>query len=251
MIVPAMDVPLTAPLIGMPPTIARWTFHPWGLTNAGGVGIGRGVTCCANSVVAVKVSPHANATAMVFCSRTAFMFTTPILDMSDSIGFSRMNFLPVQTCITHVLVAYASGGSNVKPTMRTWTANAHQIPRGFHVASSLDRGLVPIVVNAARVGRNDRSLRQSWRQRCRIRQPVGGTRGASVDVKIFGPCQSACTVLLGTIPPSKICIAPNASFGFHLAKPPSATATLWSAYQADLRAWIDGHGGLKVGLSHK
>jgi hypothetical protein len=132
--------------------------------------------------------------------------------------------------------------------MRTWTANAHQIPRGFDAASSLDRGLVPIVVNAARVGRNDRSLRQSWRQRCRIRQPVGGTRGASVDVKIVGPCQSACTVLLGHIPRSKICIAPNASFGFHLAKLPSATATLWSAYQADLRAWIDGHGGLKEGF---
>jgi hypothetical protein len=72
-----------------------------------------------------------------------------------------------------------------------------------------------------------------------------GLAARGVDVKIAGPCQSACTVLLGHIPRSKICVAPNASFGFHLANLPSATATLWNAYQADLRAWIDQHGGLK------
>src|SRR5258708_38733801 len=70
-----------------------------------------------------------------------------------------------------------------------------------------------------------------------------GLAARGVDVKIVGPCQSACTVLLGHIPRSKICVAPNASFGFHLAHLSSATATLWGAYQADLRAWIDAHGG--------
>jgi len=65
-----------------------------------------------------------------------------------------------------------------------------------------------------------------------------------VDVKIVGPCQSACTVLLGHIPRSKICVTPEASFGFHLAHLASATATLRSAYSADIRAWIDAHGGL-------
>jgi hypothetical protein len=65
-----------------------------------------------------------------------------------------------------------------------------------------------------------------------------------VRVRIVGPCQSACTVLLGHIPRGRICVMPNASFGFHLAHLPSATATLWRAYQSDIRAWINAHGGL-------
>lgn len=66
-----------------------------------------------------------------------------------------------------------------------------------------------------------------------------------VNVKIIGPCQSACTVLLGHIPRKDICVTPNASFGFHQAHLPSSTATLWAAYQPDIRAWITQHGGLK------
>ena len=68
------------------------------------------------------------------------------------------------------------------------------------------------------------------------------SRGASV--RIVGPCQSACTVLLGHIPRSRICVTPEASFGFHLAHLDSATHTLWNAYQPDIRAWINAHGGL-------
>jgi hypothetical protein len=69
-----------------------------------------------------------------------------------------------------------------------------------------------------------------------------GRRG--VSVRIVGPCQSACTVLLGHIPRSRICVTPQASFGFHLAHLPQATATLWSAYAPDIKAWINRHGGL-------
>jgi hypothetical protein len=47
-----------------------------------------------------------------------------------------------------------------------------------------------------------------------------------VSVRIVGPCQSACTVLLGHIPRSRICVTAQAQFGFHLAKLPQATATL-------------------------
>jgi hypothetical protein len=65
-----------------------------------------------------------------------------------------------------------------------------------------------------------------------------------VNVKIIGPCQSACTVLLGHIPRERICVTPQASFGFHLAKLPAATETLRRAYAADIRAWINRHGGL-------
>jgi hypothetical protein len=68
-------------------------------------------------------------------------------------------------------------------------------------------------------------------------------RGATV--RIVGPCQSACTVLLGHIPRSRICVTSQASFGFHLAHLPQATATLWHSYPADIKAWIKKHGGLQ------
>jgi hypothetical protein len=73
-----------------------------------------------------------------------------------------------------------------------------------------------------------------------------GLAARGVDVRIVGPCQSACTVLLGHIPRNKICVMPHASFGFHLAHLASAQATLWNAYQPDIRAWIAAHGGLKT-----
>src|SRR5215470_6198186 len=59
-----------------------------------------------------------------------------------------------------------------------------------------------------------------------------GARG--VSVRIVGPCQSACTVLLGHIPRSRICVIEAAAFGFHLAKAPSSTAIPWHGYQADM-----------------
>jgi hypothetical protein len=65
-----------------------------------------------------------------------------------------------------------------------------------------------------------------------------------VSVRIVGPCQSACTVLLGHIPRNRICVTPQARFGFHLARLPQATTTLWNAYPADIKAWINQRGGL-------
>jgi len=65
-----------------------------------------------------------------------------------------------------------------------------------------------------------------------------------VSVRIVGPCQSACTVLLGHIPRSRICVTPEASFGFHLAHRADATATLRRAYSSDITSWINAHGGL-------
>ena len=71
-----------------------------------------------------------------------------------------------------------------------------------------------------------------------------GLARRGVSVRIVGPCQSACTVLLGHIPLGRICVTPNASFGFHLAHLPAATATLWNAYPSGIKAWIKAHGGL-------
>lgn len=67
-----------------------------------------------------------------------------------------------------------------------------------------------------------------------------------VDVRIVGKCQSACTVLLGYIPRSRICVTPQASFGFHLAHRPDMTALLWNAYASDIRGWIKARGGLSA-----
>jgi len=71
-----------------------------------------------------------------------------------------------------------------------------------------------------------------------------GLAAKNVNVRIVGPCQSACTVLLGHIPKSRICVTPAASFGFHLAQNPKSTATLWGAYDGEIQAWITQHGGL-------
>jgi hypothetical protein len=65
-----------------------------------------------------------------------------------------------------------------------------------------------------------------------------------VSVRVVGPCQSACTVMFAHIPNDRICVTPQASFGFHLAKTAKSTATLWGAYSSDIQAWINQHGGL-------
>lgn len=68
--------------------------------------------------------------------------------------------------------------------------------------------------------------------------------GRRVDVRIVGPCQSACTILLAHVPRSKICVTPGASFGFHTAKLPAMTAKLWAGYADDIKGWINARGGL-------
>ncbi len=41
-----------------------------------------------------------------------------------------------------------------------------------------------------------------------------------VNVKIAGPCLSACTILLGYIPRRDVCATSNASLGFHAGRSP-------------------------------
>jgi hypothetical protein len=75
-------------------------------------------------------------------------------------------------------------------------------------------------------------------------QRWAGLAQRGVSVRIVGPCQSACTVLLGHIPRSRICVTPDASFGFHLAKRQLGTDIMRSAYPADIKGWIRKNGGL-------
>jgi hypothetical protein len=61
-----------------------------------------------------------------------------------------------------------------------------------------------------------------------------------VNVRISGPCVSACTALAYYIPRQNICVTPTGSLGFHLAFPPFITQD----FPTDIQAWITQKGGL-------
>ena len=79
-------------------------------------------------------------------------------------------------------------------------------------------------------------------------------RGSGERVIIDGPCLSACTMLLGVIPPNRICVTPRAHLGFHAAWHPGgngqqvtsreATQLLMDIYPENVRHWIARRGGL-------
>jgi hypothetical protein len=75
-------------------------------------------------------------------------------------------------------------------------------------------------------------------------------------VIIDGICNSACTLVLGIVPLSKICVTPRASMGFHQAyydkrytagmyvASYAGTDELLSYYPSSLKEWIAEKGGL-------
>ncbi|WP_245416798.1 hypothetical protein [Undibacter mobilis] len=79
-------------------------------------------------------------------------------------------------------------------------------------------------------------------------------RSSGEKVMIDGNCLSACTLVLGLIPRSRICATDRARFGFHAAWMPDAdgapvtsqlgTQALWNIYPSDVRRWINRNGGL-------
>jgi hypothetical protein len=81
-------------------------------------------------------------------------------------------------------------------------------------------------------------------------------RQSGERVVIDGPCLSACTLVLSTIPASRICVTRRAILGFHAAKvvdqnggqypaeARAATRVVARTYPAPIRAWIARHGGL-------
>ena len=79
-------------------------------------------------------------------------------------------------------------------------------------------------------------------------------RSSGERVVIDGNCLSACTLVLGLVPRSRVCATSRARFGFHAAwmpdrdgRPvtsPMGTQALWKIYPLYVRRWISRHGGL-------
>ena len=81
-------------------------------------------------------------------------------------------------------------------------------------------------------------------------------RQSGQRIVIDGPCLSACTLVLVTIPRSRICVTRRAILGFHAAKvidqygnqfpaaAHEATRAVAASYPAPIREWIRHHGGL-------
>src|SRR6476660_10641737 len=80
-------------------------------------------------------------------------------------------------------------------------------------------------------------------------------RKSGERVIIDGPCLSACTLVLSTIPRNRICVTRRAVLGFHAprwfdprtgytTRAPEATRTVTASYPLGVRAWIKKRGGL-------
>ena len=88
----------------------------------------------------------------------------------------------------------------------------------------------------------------------RYLQTFAQVRSSGERVVIDGNCLSACTLVLGLVPRSRVCATPRARFGFHAAwmpdsdgRPvtsPMGTQALWNIYPAHVRQWISRNGGL-------
>ena len=105
----------------------------------------------------------------------------------------------------------------------------------------------------------------SARAEVRILSSPGGQVGPFIElfdkvrqtgerVVIDGPCLSACTLVLMTVPGERICVTRRAVLGFHAARSmdrrgrlyaePEASKAVHEAYPEPIRDWISRHGGL-------
>ena len=79
-------------------------------------------------------------------------------------------------------------------------------------------------------------------------------RESGERVVIDGPCLSACTLVLMTVPGDRICVTRRAVLGFHAARSmdrrgrmyaePEASKAVQEAYPEPIRNWISRRGGL-------
>ena len=88
----------------------------------------------------------------------------------------------------------------------------------------------------------------------RYMQTFAQVRSSGERVVIDGNCLSACTLVLGLVPRSRVCATSRARFGFHAAWMPDddgrpitsrmGTQALWNIYPSSVRRWISRNGGL-------
>jgi hypothetical protein len=80
-------------------------------------------------------------------------------------------------------------------------------------------------------------------------------RDSGERVVIDGPCLSACTLLTGIVPRDRVCVTSRAVLGFHAASyyddasralvpTREGSRLVMHLYPADIRSWINRHGGL-------
>jgi len=80
-------------------------------------------------------------------------------------------------------------------------------------------------------------------------------RDSGQRVVIDGPCLSACTLLTGIVPRNRVCVTARAELGFHAASyyddvsrtlvpTRRGSRIVMRLYPADIRSWINRHGGL-------
>jgi len=105
----------------------------------------------------------------------------------------------------------------------------------------------------------------------RIKEDPGGQIGPYLEslvalrdsgerVIIDGPCLSACTMIVGVIPPERLCATSRARLGFHAAWHPgengrqvtskAATKLLMDIYPEEVRSWIARRGGLSPRMKY-
>lgn len=83
-------------------------------------------------------------------------------------------------------------------------------------------------------------------------------RQSGERVIVDGPCLSACTLVLSTIPRNRICVTRRAVLGFHaptwtdrsghMWRLAEATRAVTASYPSGVRAWIKKRGGLTQNL---
>jgi len=83
-------------------------------------------------------------------------------------------------------------------------------------------------------------------------------RQSGERVIIDGPCYSACTLVLSTIPRSRVCVTRRAVLGFHAPEVVGdngrayhsrrVTQAMFTSYPPSVRSWIRHHGGLRTGV---
>jgi hypothetical protein len=71
-------------------------------------------------------------------------------------------------------------------------------------------------------------------------------RKSGAEVRIDGPCFSACTVLPPYDEPDRICVSRYGALGFHVTKAsePGMSKILMGVYPKQIKAWIASRGGL-------